>query len=88
MTDEPHDIDCQEALDRLYEYIDGELTPQRSEAVRRHLAACAHCLHLAGFETAYVRFVEARARAREVPDALRRRVLELILFEDGGTDTP
>jgi len=88
MTHEPHDIDCEEVLDRLYAFIDGELTPQRSEEVRRHLEACAHCMHLARFETAFVRFLEARARARDVPDALRKRVLERILFESGEHRTP
>ena len=82
MTDEPQDIDCLEVLDRLYGYIDGELTDVRAEEVRRHLVSCAPCLQVSDFETAYVRFLEARTQAQHAPESLRKRVLERILFED------
>jgi anti-sigma factor (TIGR02949 family) len=88
MTDEPRHLDCEEALERLYEYIDGELTSVRGEEVRRHLERCAPCLKVAGFESAYVRFLEARARARHAPADLRMRVLERLLFEDQDAGTP
>lgn len=88
MTDEPRVIDCEEALERLYEYLDGELTVVRSEEVRRHLELCAPCLKLSRFESAYVRFLEARARARSAPDHLRRRLLERLLFESGDAEMP
>ena len=88
MINEPRHIDCEEALDRLYEYLDGELTAVRSEEVRRHLERCGPCLKLSRFESAYVRFLEARARARRAPDHLRRQILERLLFERGDTGTP
>jgi len=88
MTNEPHDIDCEEALERLYDYLDGELTEVRREEVRRHLELCAPCLKRATFESAYVRFLEARVRARGAPDHLRRRILERLVFEDDDADTP
>jgi anti-sigma factor (TIGR02949 family) len=88
MTDEPRPIDCEEALERLYDYLDGELTAARSEQVRRHLERCAPCLKLSKFESAYVRFLEARARTRSAPDHLRRRILERLLFEGGGAEAP
>jgi anti-sigma factor (TIGR02949 family) len=78
----PHDhMDCREALDRLYEYLDGELTPERSEAMRAHLTCCAHCFAISDFEAAYRRFLAARARARGAPSELKRRVLERLLAE-------
>ena len=84
MTDDkPNDIDCRQALDRLYEYIDKELTPVRSEEVRAHLEKCAPCLALSEFEDAYVRFLEARARIQCAPEALKKRILEQLLFETG-----
>ena len=86
MTDRARDIDCMEALDRLYGYIDGELTPVRAEEVRRHLAECEPCPKVSTFETAYVQFLEARTRAQRAPQGLRKRVLEHILFDSGGAD--
>jgi anti-sigma factor (TIGR02949 family) len=84
MRDGSRDIDCEEALDRLYEYIDEELTPVRAEEVRHHLEKCAPCLRVSQFEKAYLRFLEARARARQAPENLRKRVLEQILFASDG----
>jgi anti-sigma factor (TIGR02949 family) len=82
MTDEPQNLDCQEALDRLYEYLDEELTPIRAEEVRLHIQQCAPCFELAGFEETYLRFLEARTRARGAPESLRKKILHEILFED------
>jgi anti-sigma factor (TIGR02949 family) len=84
MKDGSRDIDCLAALDRLYEYIDGELTPVRAEEVRLHLEKCAPCLRVSQFEKAYLRFLEARARAKEAPEGLRKRVLEQLLFDSDG----
>ena len=81
MTDEPYNIDCHEALDRLYEYMDGELTPVRAEEVRLHLEMCAPCLAASNFENAYVRFLEARSWAQKAPEELRKKILQQILFE-------
>jgi anti-sigma factor (TIGR02949 family) len=81
MTDGQQNIDCLEALDRLYEYLDEELTPVRAEEVRQHLEKCAPCLAVSQFESAYLKFLEARAKAREAPEALRKRLLERLLFE-------
>lgn len=84
MTDEqPRDIDCGQALDRLYEYIDKELTPVRSAEVRAHLEKCAPCLALSKFEDSYVQFLEARTRVQGAPDALKKRILQQLLFETG-----
>ena len=74
-------IDCRAAVDRLYPYLDGELSPAAEASVRAHLADCAHCFGLFDFETAYLRFLEARTRARGAPAHLRRRILDELLFD-------
>jgi mycothiol system anti-sigma-R factor len=35
--------ECEEALDRIFEYIDGELTPAELEQVASHLKECPPC---------------------------------------------
>ena len=75
-------VDCLEAVEHLYDYLDGELTPERDAAVRAHLGACAHCVSLFGFEHAYLKFLAARARAQHAPPALRRRILNTLLEGD------
>jgi len=87
MTEDPKAIDCHEALDRIYEYLDGELTPVRAEEVRLHIELCAPCLAASNFESAYVRFLEARSWAQKAPEALRKKILEQILFEGERSET-
>jgi anti-sigma factor (TIGR02949 family) len=68
-------IDCHEAAERLYEFLDGELTPDLEAAIRQHLEWCAGCFGLYDFERAYLRFLEARTRAVGAPATVRRRIL-------------
>lgn len=84
MTTEPRQIDCSEVAQRLYEYLDGELTPERDSEVRRHLDQCVRCFGLWKFEDGYLRFLEARGRAKSAPEPLKRQILDQILFGGGG----
>ena len=68
---------CQDALHTLYHYLDGELTPQRREAIQRHLSQCAPCLNAFDFE-AELKAVVARSCRDQVPESLRRRVADVI----------
>ena len=46
MTDDATDrqVDCAEALDRLFEFFDGEVGSADADVIREHLAACEPCL--------------------------------------------
>ena len=81
MTDRPRTIDCQEVLERLYEYLDGELTAIRAAEVKAHLQDCLQCTALTTFEAAFVRFLEVRARTRNAPEELKQRILRGMLFQ-------
>jgi anti-sigma factor (TIGR02949 family) len=39
-----HDVDCGEALARLFEFLDAEITEIEGDQIRRHLADCEPCL--------------------------------------------
>lgn len=87
MSDPVERLDCQGAVDRLYDYLDGELTPEVEAAVRAHLADCSRCFKLFGFEGAFLRFLEARTRAQGAPIALKRRILDTLFLatDDAGS---
>lgn len=38
------DVDCSEALARLFEFIDAEIDDASGDRIRRHLADCEPCL--------------------------------------------
>ena len=79
--DEPADLDCDEALERVYEYLDGELTEAVERAIRRHLAACARCEPRFEHERVFLEFIAQRARLEQAPPALRRRILRELVDE-------
>jgi anti-sigma factor (TIGR02949 family) len=59
---QPHPADpiastsCADALNRLYEFLDGELTPDVDERIREHLAACRSCFPAFEHERVFLRF--------------------------------
>lgn len=63
--------DCREALDAC---VDGELMPEESEEIRRHLPSCAECA--AEHETlmAVSRRVKANLQRFPAPDVLKARI--------------
>jgi anti-sigma factor (TIGR02949 family) len=45
-----HDIDCEQALRHLFDFIDHELDDDERDAMQRHLATCRSCFSRANFE--------------------------------------
>ncbi|HEU4700325.1 MAG TPA: zf-HC2 domain-containing protein [Gemmatimonadales bacterium] len=71
-------MDCVEAIARLWEYLDDELAPTDSEALRAHLSLCrSYCRSLHAFDRAFLHcLARARAAAPVAPAALLLRVQE------------
>lgn len=74
---EPEKSECREALERLYVYLDGELTDDRRDAIRSHLDECSPCLEAFDFE-AELKMVVARHCRDTVPEHLRLRVAAVL----------
>ena len=81
MGSEESDVDCNETIERLYHYLDGELTDERRTNIRRHLDECAPCLDAFDFE-ADLRQVIANRCKDHVPESLRQRVHDAISEEE------
>ncbi len=81
----PPPFRCTEAMEHLFEWLDGELDAQEAGAVERHFEVCANCYPHLAFEKA---FREALARAADeggsCPDAVRSRIVTA-LEADGFT---
>lgn len=76
-----HEMDCDDCLEHLYEYLDRELTPEVERQIRQHLQECPPCGQQADFEQAFLKFIEARCRSRGAPPELKRRVLHDLFGE-------
>ena len=48
----PHETPCTEVLDRVYWYLDGEISDADCESIRQHLDECGPCLREFGLEEA------------------------------------
>jgi len=70
----PHETPCSEVLDRLYEYIDGELDSECGHSIKHHLEECSPCLKEFGLEEA-VKAVVKRSCCDPAPAELRAKVL-------------
>jgi mycothiol system anti-sigma-R factor len=78
--------DCDDAVHRLYEFLDGELDDSRRAHIQQHLDECLPCLEAFDFE-AELRQVIAMKCRDQVPESLRLRIAEALHTEsnpDGG----
>lgn len=67
------EVDCRQSVERLYHYLDGELTDERRRCIQRHLDECPPCVEAFDFE-AELRQVIANRCKDHVPPALLDRV--------------
>ena len=72
--------DCAEAVERLYTFLDGELTFERRVLIQRHLDACHDCIEAYEFE-AELRAAISRGCRERVPESLRIRIYQAIAHE-------
>lgn len=74
-------LDCDAVMRQLWDYLDGELTPEREARMRAHLSICRRCHPQADFEESFLRALGAARRTHRRPDALKARVLGALRAE-------
>jgi len=72
---------CEEALQELYVYLDGELTEEKRGAIRGHLDDCNPCFEAFDFEAELRIVISTRCRD-EVPESLRDRIAQQLHTTD------
>ncbi len=80
--------DCNQTIERLYHFLDGELTEERRKAIQHHLDECHPCLEAFDFEADLRKVIASKCRDK-VPDSLREKVADALRHEqtvgsDGG----
>jgi mycothiol system anti-sigma-R factor len=70
-------MDCDHAIHRVYEYLDGELTVWRRRAIARHLDDCPPCADGFVFELELRRVVVSKCH-EDVPAELRNRIAQAL----------
>ena len=82
MSEHEHEHECEDAVAKLYVYLDGEMDPEGLRAVEAHLAHCSPCLEAFDFEAELRKVVHSKC-AETMPTDLRAKLLGMI--GDAGT---
>lgn len=76
----PHEVNCQEILQRVYVFIDNELDDADCHQIQAHLVECEPCLNAVDLER-MVKALIGRSCTERAPVQLRERVLVSIRHE-------
>jgi len=77
---------CEEAMARLWEFLDGEMPEEEREALRRHLEVCNRCFPAYDFQRAYLEYTQRLATREQAPAELRKTLFLKILELDHAGD--
>ena len=82
-----HIARCQECIDLLVDYLEGELPPERARALDIHLEMCPPCV---AFVKTYKGTVDVcrKLLVEEIPPELTQRLLDFLKREKEGTLLP
>jgi anti-sigma factor (TIGR02949 family) len=69
---------CQQAVQRLNEYLSRELQPEEAELVHEHLQQCKGCFDKFRFEETLLRTLRDKISSVSAPASLRDSVLKLL----------
>jgi mycothiol system anti-sigma-R factor len=75
------EITCAEALERVHEYLDGELGDVSHEEVARHFSMCQRCYPHLHLEERFRDLLHRSHEGEACPDHLKEQVLELLAAE-------
>jgi anti-sigma factor (TIGR02949 family) len=82
VTSETHMVfdyySCEEAIKRLNDYLDHELSPEERQDVVKHLTICKPCLERFHFEENLVVSLRQKVAERICPNGLRDRLSKII----------
>lgn len=68
-------LDCEAVMRQLWDYLDEELTAERMDAIRAHVAMCARCYPQYDFEREFLTSLARLRREHSNPRALRERLM-------------
>ena len=69
-------IDCRSAMMQLYDYLDGELSPERMALIRAHLDECRPCYAHAQVERDLLAIIAGGWKDVAASQALRQRIAD------------
>lgn len=86
MTQHTHDDgtpikDCRGAMNKLFDLLDGELTPEREMEVRSHITSCPDCFTQHDFEERFLKALQAAKTSVCASERMRERLMSALRAE-------
>jgi anti-sigma factor (TIGR02949 family) len=78
---------CEEAIRRLDDYLDRELTPHEMQLVQEHLAVCALCASEYAFEASTLERLRDKLQRMPAPADLMTKVFRALEGAQGKTSS-
>lgn len=72
------ELDCNQVLERLWVYLDGEVDETLGAELQLHIERCLRCRHQADFERRLREVLQAKCRGERAPQWLRAQVFRLL----------
>jgi mycothiol system anti-sigma-R factor len=72
------ETDCQQLLERLWAYLDGEADEGICNDFRAHFAECLPCAQRAEFERRLREVIQMKCRGERAPQTLRLELVRLL----------
>ncbi|MDQ7818955.1 MAG: mycothiol system anti-sigma-R factor [Armatimonadota bacterium] len=72
------DLDCEQVLQMVWQYLDGEVDEARYLEIRSHIQACSGCGPRYEFQRRLRELIERKCREGPAPPELKRRLFRLL----------
>ena len=85
MSHDAEHMDCSQALYRMMEYVDGEMTADDTRLLAAHLTSCAPCLAEHDLDQMLRELVQRSCACEPAPPQLRATIMQRIttICDDG-----
>lgn len=72
------EVDCNEVLQRLWAFLDGEADEASCQDLHHHIELCLRCRQRADFEVRLRQIIQAKCRGERAPERLREDLARLL----------
>jgi len=72
------EIDCEQVLQLVWQFLDGEVDETHYHEIEIHITACAACGPRYEFQRRLLALIEMKCREGPVPGALKQRLFRLL----------
>jgi len=72
------ELDCEQVLQLVWQFLDGEIDEARYLEIEAHVAACADCGPRYQFQRRLLALVEMKCREGPIPTELKRKLFRLL----------